>query len=186
MRIFLIYFVDGTSARWNNPSSQMGQMCGKPLPSWVTRNKKCHLSVLHSFFSVNKSSFLRVFRGRIEIMFVKCWGQGLSYINRGYYYIWELISTMSFTKVAANQDAHYCHWCKLRRQHLEKNRSFLSLSLSFSFIFNIPHYQKPVRLLLVTYTINTLKISGMPGWLLSKIHLFSPMHSLENAWERAN
>lgn len=58
----------------------------------------------------------------------------------------------------------------------EENTFSVSFSV-FSFIFNTLHYQKPLRLLLITYTINTLKISKMPGRLLSKIHLFSPTHS---------
>lgn len=69
-----------------------------PLPGWVTWDQKCHFSVPHSFFQINKSSFLRVFRGLIEIMFVKCRGQGLSYINRGYYYIGWLISNYKLYK----------------------------------------------------------------------------------------
>ena len=41
----------------------------------------------------------------------------------------------------------------------EENTLPVSFSLSASFVFNTPHYQKPLRLLLITYTINTLKVS---------------------------
>lgn len=47
---------------------------------------------------MNKSSFLRVFRELVERMFATYRGQDLSYINRGYYYIWWLISNYKLYK----------------------------------------------------------------------------------------
>lgn len=70
-----------------------------PLPAgWPERRNVTSPLCASFFLSVNKSSFLRVFRGLVEIMFVTYGGQGLSYINRGYYYIWWLIANYKLYK----------------------------------------------------------------------------------------
>ena len=85
-------------------------------------------------------------------------GQGLSYINRGSYYIWWLISNYQLYKGGSESRCSLLSFMQIKKTTPREENIFpVSLSFSFSFVFNMPHFQNPLRLLLITYTINTLK-----------------------------
>ena len=83
------------------------------------------------FYSVSVHGSSRIFRGLIEQRFAGARTGPVVYKNRGYYCLWWLISNYQLYKGGTNQDVHYCHLCKLRRQHLGKKISCLSLFLFF-------------------------------------------------------
>lgn len=85
-------------------------------------------------------------------------GQGLSYINKGYYYLGWLISNHQLYKGGSESRCSLLSFMQIKKTTPREENIFpVSLSFSFSFDFNMPHFQNPLRLLLIIYTINTLK-----------------------------
>ena len=113
-----------------------------PLPAADLTQGMSRLCASPPVCPVSTHSSPRTLRALTEQRFAGA-GAGPVYKSGGYYCIWWLISNYQLHEGGTNQDVHYCHLCKLRRQHLGKKISCLSLSC-FSSVFNIPHYQKPL------------------------------------------
>lgn len=114
-----------------------------PLPAADLPQGMSRLCASPPVCPVSTHSSPRTLRALTEQRFAGAGAGPVVYKSGGYYCIWWLISNYQLHEGGTNQDVLYCHLCKLRRQHLGKKISCLSLSC-FSSVFNIPHYQKPL------------------------------------------